>query len=592
MTCSFFTGRSHRALGRWVCCLSLFVLGLSWVWALDVTNPAPVQGVSAQRLTDGVRLSWAPVTLDVLGAPEAGVQYRIYRGTAPDFIPDRAGGSNRIGLSATPEFIDTAALGAPLSYFYLVTAVDAAGNESGAQATAIVTPPILTSSWTDTTIELDWTTALPVSEVQRYRIYYGRAPGQYEAALDNGLSTHASLSGLATNVMWYLAVTAVDQRGNESAFSNEVPEVVAGRITIRAHNDDYLCWGAAKCPPRAGAIQRNDGWQLMVPAHFPPGNWTKASVTFTIDSRLCKVGQNGTTDKCGDKNPGGYNPCGDPWDRGAHLFMVMDSCIESGGNCVTPNNLELMNAITPFGTDAPAPLGDGKIPPRVLTLDITPYLPLLTGQRYIGAEIGHYVQAGWHVTSDFAFSKRPEDASAKKPADGIQVIGWGNTPFTPKSVTIPAEAKKVMMRLFTTGHGGGQFCDGGTKDGQSCTSSSQCPGGSCQACDEFCHRTNRILKNSSPVWTAIPWRNCCVPKFPGDPLCQGCTAWNSCGYPSCTYNRAGWCPGYIACHKDDPCDQDLDMTANFPPGATYQIGYDVLKQNGTWSVSLVLYWYK
>jgi hypothetical protein len=405
---------------------------------------------------------------------------------------------------------------------------------------------------------------------------------------DVGPALSTSMTGLAANTNYYFAVVAVDVNGNESAFSNEHIDCLAGRIAIKAHDDDAICWlsGGASCPPKPGRIQRNDGFQIMAPIDFPEGSWTKVTVTYTLDSRLCKVGVNGTTDKCGGSNPGGYNPCGDPWDRIANLFLVLDGCIAGGGSCITNDNLELLHAITPFGTDAPPPNGSGVVPPRVLTLDVTPYAPLLTGHKYVGAEIGNFVQAGWHVTSEFKFSKRPEEASAKRPAAGIQLVGFGGAPLPARSVSIPANANKVVMRLFTTGHGGTLYCDGGTNDGATCTSSAGCPGGSCQNCDEFCHRTNRILKNGSPIWTGVPFRTDCSPG--SITACQG---WNACGWPSCTFSRAGWCPGYIACTNAGACDQDLDLTSQLPPGGTYNIGYDVLVQRGSWAVSLALYWY-
>jgi hypothetical protein len=313
------------------------------------------------------------------------------------------------------------------------------------------------------------------------------------------------------------------------------------------------------------------------------------TLDFTMDSRLCKMGQQGCTDKCGNTNPvpGGWNPCGDPWDRLATLFLVLDDCIETpGANCITNDNLELIHAITPFGTDAPAPLGTGKVPPRVVSLDVTPYVPLLTGSRWVGADIAEFASAGWHVTSEFTFSKRPEEASPKTPADGIQVVGFGGAPLPTRSVSIPGNADRVVMRLFSTGHGGTLYCDGGSNDGGTCVSSANCPGGTCQPCDEFCHRTNRILSEGAPIYTVTPWRTDCSPGGP-----QDCRDWNACGWPSCTYSRAGWCPGYLACTTTGACDQDIDLTSQLPPGGTYDIDYDVLVQRGSWAVSLVLYWY-
>lgn len=557
--------------------------------AADVTKPKEVGGVNADKVANDVTLSWAAVTQDVNGGTETVSSYRIYRGVTPDFVPDKSAGTNRVGTSATTSFTDAGAVGSGIDGYYLVTAVDAAGNESASKAATVTTVPALSGSYTDTTIELNWTAAAPSDQIAKYLVYYGTKSRVYDNVKDVGTALSTSMTGLASNTNYYFAVVAVDVNGNESLFSNEHINCLAGRLSIKAHDDDLICWlsGGASCPPKPGRVQRNDGFQIMAPIDFPEGNWTKVTVTYTLDSRLCKVGVNGTTDKCGGTNPGGYNPCGDPWDRTAHLFLVLDNCINTpGANCITNDNLELMRAITPFGTDAPAPNGSGLVPPRVLTLDITPFTPLLTGRRYVGAEIGNYVQAGWHVTSEFKFTKRPEEASPKPPAAGVQVIGFAGAPLAPRSVTIPANASQVKMRLFTTGHGGTQYCDGGSNDGAACTSNANCPGGSCQNCDEFCHRTNRILKNGSPIWTGVPWRTDCSPG--SITACQG---WNACGWPSCTFSRAGWCPGYIACPTPGACDQDMDFTSQFPPGSTSNVGYDVLVQRGSWAVSLVLYWY-
>jgi hypothetical protein len=113
-----------------------------------------------------------------------------------------------------------------------------------------------------------------------------------------------------------------------------------------------------------------------------------------------------------------------------------------------------------------------------------------------------------------------------------------------------------------------------------------CPGGVCNPCDEFCHRENQILVGGTPVWAVTPWRTDCNPNPPI------CSDWNACGYPSCTFSRAGWCPGYVACHENAPCDNDLDFTPELPPGASYDVDYLVTPLNGSWPISLVLYWYE
>ena len=52
------------------------------------------------------------------------------------------------------------------------------------------------------------------------------------------------------------------------------------------------------------------------------------------------------------------------------------------------------------------------------------------------------------------------------------------------------------------------------------------------------------------------------------------------------------CPGYIACHQNPPCDQDIDVTTELPPVGTYELDYNVTPQNGSWPTSVVLYWYE
>ncbi len=558
--------------------------------AADVTRPAEVSGLLLDRDGADVELSWNPATTDAAGQPETIGHYNVYRGSAATFVPDKLGGSNRIGMPAAASYTDAGAAAHPQTYFYLAGAVDSSGNESDSKAPRITTAPVLSGSWALARIDVSWTPAQPSSEVVGYRLYRGKKSRQYESVVSLGLQTSYSFTGLEPWVNWYFAVTAVDASGNESAFSNEHIDAVGGKVKVQAQNQDHLCWigGGASCPPAPGRVQRDGGFQILVPVEFPEGDWTKVEVTYTLESRLCKPGQQGCTTKCGDTNPNthGWNPCGDPWDRLAHLFLVLDDCVDTGGSCITHDNLELMRAITPFGTDAAAPLGTGFVPPRALTLDVTPFAPLLTGTKYVGTDIAHFTDEGWWVTVEFRFFEGATAASPKPPADGIQIFGYGGAPLPTRSVTVPGSASAVKMRVFTTGHGGSTFCDGGSNNGLPCTGQPNCPGGVCNPCDEFCHRTNSLLANSAPIWTVVPWRNDCSPS--GTP----CSGWNACGVTSCTFPRAGWCPGYIACHHNAPCDNDIDVTGSLLPGGSYDLDYTITPQNGLWPVSVVVYWYE
>ncbi|NJN64561.1 MAG: hypothetical protein HC882_06535 [Acidobacteria bacterium] len=323
-----------------------------------------------------------------------------------------------------------------------------------------------------------------------------------------------------------------------------------------------------------------------MPVDFPEGEWTRVLLTFTADAGL----YNDVPDKCGSNNPG-WNPGGDPWDRTASVYLVEDDCVDTGATCFGRlGNVELLRTITPFGTDDKRPpegRGSGVVPARTWTFDITPLVPLLEGRKYIGVFIGVFVSAGWDTYVRFDFSERADEASPEPPADGVAKVFFHDGGNLAQSfpVTIPASATQVKARVFTTGHGGNQFCDGGSRNGLSCAGG--CPGGSCQNCDEFCHRENQILINDVVRWSQVPWRDDCSPGS-----IFACQSWNACGWPSCTFSRAGWCPGYIACHKSGTCDQDIDFTQWLTPGATHQLRYNIPVLNGSWTKSVIVYWYE
>ncbi|MCS6944604.1 MAG: fibronectin type III domain-containing protein [Burkholderiaceae bacterium] len=83
------------------------------------------------------------------------------------------------------------------------------------------TPPAssrgsITVSWTENT----------EADLQGYRVYYGTASGDYwqvrGAGIEAGRSTSFTISNLQVGTTYYIAVTAYDRSGNESAYSGEV----------------------------------------------------------------------------------------------------------------------------------------------------------------------------------------------------------------------------------------------------------------------------------------------------------------------------------------------------------------------------------
>lgn len=59
-------------------------------------------------------------------------------------------------------------------------------------------------------------------ELGGYKVYYGMSPGAYGVPSSVGNVTNYTLTGLTEGQVYYVAVTACDQSGNESAYSNEV----------------------------------------------------------------------------------------------------------------------------------------------------------------------------------------------------------------------------------------------------------------------------------------------------------------------------------------------------------------------------------
>ncbi len=74
-------------------------------------------------------------------------------------------------------------------------------------------------------VTLEWD-ANTEADLAGYRIYYGTSSRQYSAQIDVGLKTQFEVSGLDDGQKYYFAVTAYDQSGNESGYSDEVSTTI------------------------------------------------------------------------------------------------------------------------------------------------------------------------------------------------------------------------------------------------------------------------------------------------------------------------------------------------------------------------------
>ena len=91
-------------------------------------------------------------------------------------------------------------------------------------ATVVALVPTLSCFAGSVTLEWDANTE---ADLAGYRLYYGRATGDYETSIDVGNQTRATVPDLAEGVLYYFVVTAYNSSAQESPLSNEVSYLVA-----------------------------------------------------------------------------------------------------------------------------------------------------------------------------------------------------------------------------------------------------------------------------------------------------------------------------------------------------------------------------
>ncbi|MEE6273726.1 malectin domain-containing carbohydrate-binding protein [Georgenia sp. MJ206] len=197
--------------------------------AVDIIPPVAPTALSATATDTSVDLNWQESTsTDTNG-------YRVYRSLTPGVV---AGGTPYSGstLLGSTSFFDPN-VDPGQTYYYVVTAVDGAGNESPASneiqvAIERILPPteVLATAGEDN-IGLTWT-ASDSSNAVGYRVYRGTEPGvTAEGPRLSGPSPVEAISYTDTTaevgVTYYYVVTAVDEIGRESVVSNEAVGLIA-----------------------------------------------------------------------------------------------------------------------------------------------------------------------------------------------------------------------------------------------------------------------------------------------------------------------------------------------------------------------------
>ena len=126
----------------------------------------------------------------------------------------------------------TPSLVAGARYFFAVSALDTAGNESGYSSEVSLTisvqdttppdaPELLSWNRDDKSVVLAWKENTE-QDVMGYRIYFGKKPGNYSQSADVGLAYNFRTGVLESGYTYYFSMTAYDTVTNESAHSQEV----------------------------------------------------------------------------------------------------------------------------------------------------------------------------------------------------------------------------------------------------------------------------------------------------------------------------------------------------------------------------------
>ena len=80
-----------------------------------------------------------------------------------------------------------------------------------------------TLSWDEPTTNTDETN---LTDLAGYKIYYGTSPGTYDSAIDVADVATYTITDLSP-ATYYFVVTAYDEAGNESNYSNEVSKTIS-----------------------------------------------------------------------------------------------------------------------------------------------------------------------------------------------------------------------------------------------------------------------------------------------------------------------------------------------------------------------------
>ena len=199
---------------------------------IDTQAPSAPGALGATGGLSSVALSWTAST-DNVGV----VRYNVHRSTTSGFTPSAA---NRISQPTGTGYTDPGL--APGTYYYRVTAEDAAGNISASsnQATGVVTgdvtppgpPGTLQATGALGSASLSWSAATDNVGVVRYNVHRSTVAG-FVPGVSNRIAqpTGTTYTDNVSAGTYFYRVTAEDAAGNVGAPSNEASATVTSDTT-------------------------------------------------------------------------------------------------------------------------------------------------------------------------------------------------------------------------------------------------------------------------------------------------------------------------------------------------------------------------
>jgi hypothetical protein len=192
--------------------------------------PAAPAGLTSTATSPSViGLSWTAVTPPANCAISS---YSVYGSTTSGFTP---GTSNLLASGVTGTTYSNTGLAASTTYYYVVEAVDAAGNSTPSAQTSAETEPsacstvpaaptgLTATATSSSAVGLSWTAVTPPANcsISSYSVYgsttSGFTPGAGNLLASGQTGTTYSVTGLSASTAYYFVVEAIDAAGASAA---------------------------------------------------------------------------------------------------------------------------------------------------------------------------------------------------------------------------------------------------------------------------------------------------------------------------------------------------------------------------------------